>query len=246
MVSLTTNQLTYTPGQVVHMTFIETNNTRQSVFVSLGPSIDNFYITNNGRTIWRSNPRIAPLFIVHRELAPGQSITLKADWTASSAPGTYEVHNHLAPQAMTATLNIVENPSGPPGPSRSSFRSGTTAPTTGSSPPARSGASPLPANVSVLLDTIYEEYQSGDMPLPTPRPGQVEIQGSRVGIEIHDSSPGDFNTVVADAESLGLQVTDLSEAYDTVVGFLPIAQLPALAQLPTSSAVAPLLYPMAQ
>jgi hypothetical protein len=35
----------------------------------------------------------------------------------------------------------------------------------------------------------------------------------------------------------------VSDTYDIVVGYLPIAQLPGVAQLPSSAAVAPLLYP---
>jgi len=96
----------------------------------------------------------------------------------------------------------------------------------------------------VLLDTVYEKYENGDLPSPTMQPGQVEIQGSTVGVQIHASNPSDFDTMVADAESLGLQMTDVSDAYDIVVGYLPIAELPSAAQLPGSPSIAPLLYPI--
>jgi hypothetical protein len=106
-VSLTTNRTNYTPGQVVHMTLTETNDTGHTVFVNYGPSIDGFYITQAGRTIWRSNAGVNPFFIVHRMLLPGQSLTLSANWTATAAPGTYVVHNQMNAQA-TATFHISE------------------------------------------------------------------------------------------------------------------------------------------
>jgi hypothetical protein len=122
---------------------------------------------------------------------------------------------------------------------------GTGSGTSGSGTSSGSGSTtttPLPANASALLDTVYEEYLNGDLPT-TASPGQVEIQGTNVGIEIRSSSPSNFSATVAAAESLGLQVTTVSDAYDTVVGFLPIAQLPAAAQLSGAPSITPLLYP---
>ncbi len=69
------------------------------------------------------------------------------------------------------------------------------------------------------------------MPSPTGQPGQVEIQGSDVGVQIQISNASDFNTMMADAEGLGLQVTDSSAAYGIVEGYLPIAELPSAAEL---------------
>ena len=62
------------------MTFTETNNTGSTAFVNAGPSIDYFFVTSGGQTVWRSNSGISPQFIVHQELQPGQSITFTADW----------------------------------------------------------------------------------------------------------------------------------------------------------------------
>ncbi len=47
--------------------------------------------------------------------------------------------------------------------------------------------------------------------------------------------------MVANAESLGLQVTTVFDSYDMIVGFLPIAQLPAAAQLAGSPSITPVL-----
>ena len=109
-------------------------------------------------------------------------------------------------------------------------------------PVATSPTAPLPANVSPLLDTVYEEFLNGTLPT-TNQPGQVVIQGNNVGIQIHASDPSEFASIVANAESLGLQETTVSDAFDIVVGFLPIANLPAIAQLAGSSSIAPMLSP---
>ena len=101
---------------------------------------------------------------------------------------------------------------------------------------------PLPANASTLLATVYQELQNGDLPT-TNEPGQVEIQGINVGIQIHSSDPTDFATMVANAENLGLLVTIESDSFDIVVGFLPISNLPAIAQLSGSPSITPVFTP---
>ena len=102
---------------------------------------------------------------------------------------------------------------------------------------------PLPINVSVPLNTVYEEYMNGDLPTGS-KPGQVEIEGTNVGVVMRSSNSSDFETMVASAESLGLQVSTESAAYDTVVGFLPIAELPAAAQIAGSPVILPLMSPI--
>ncbi len=108
--SLTTNHPMYVHGQIVRMTFTETNNTGHNVFVELGPSIDGFSISKAGKAIWRSNARSSSDVIVIRKLAPGAAITLTAAWSASSLNGTFVVHNQLAPNGPSATFEIVTSP----------------------------------------------------------------------------------------------------------------------------------------
>jgi hypothetical protein len=108
--------------------------------------------------------------------------------------------------------------------------------------PSPVNASPLPANVSVVLGSVYQEFQNGTLPT-SPQPGQPEIRGNNVGIQIHSSDPSDFASMVANAESLGLQVTTVSSDFDIVVGFLPIANLPAIAQLAGAPSITPTLTP---
>ena len=106
-ISVTTNQAVYTTGQTVKMTFTETNDTKSSVRVPIGPSIDGFTVTSGGKTVWKSNSGVEPQYIVLENLAPGASITLTATWTASAVAGTYTVHNQLDPEAAAATFQIV-------------------------------------------------------------------------------------------------------------------------------------------
>jgi hypothetical protein len=89
---------------------------------------------------------------------------------------------------------------------------------------------------------VYQELQNGDLPT-TNESGQVEIQGNNVGIQIHSSDPTDFASMVANAENLGLLVTIESDSFDIVVGFLPISNLPAIAQLSGSPSITPVFTP---
>jgi hypothetical protein len=110
--SLTTNQASYSPGEVVRMTLIETNNTGKNVFVPLGPSTDGFSITHGGKTIWREYKGFSPDYITRKLLTPGESLTLKATWTSKSVLGAYIAHNELPPVATVADFSIATNPAG--------------------------------------------------------------------------------------------------------------------------------------
>jgi uncharacterized protein YpmB len=112
-ISLTTDQSTYTAGQTVQMTLTATNVTRHNVKVWLGPDTNVFSITQNGQTIWRSNMGPQPLSpTMRRILHPGQSLTLKASWTATGS-GTFVVHNQMAPRGPVATFSVAANPPAP-------------------------------------------------------------------------------------------------------------------------------------
>ena len=105
-ISLTTNQSIYSIGQNVQMSLIATNNTRHNVAVWVGPNSNVFSITQNGQIIWKSNSGHQPLRpTVRRVLHPGQSLTLTANWTATTT-GTFVVHNQMAPQGPVATFSV--------------------------------------------------------------------------------------------------------------------------------------------
>jgi hypothetical protein len=71
----------------------------------------------------------------------------------------------------------------------------------------------------------------------------VVIQGSNFGIQVHDSNPADFDHLLTELANAGLQVTSSSAYYGTIVGMLPISQLPAVATLPEAPSVTPLFRP---
>jgi hypothetical protein len=113
-VTLNTNQTIYRPGQVVSMTFTETNHTGHAVTVAIGPSIDGFFIGHQGSIVWRSNSGNQPQFIQRRILGAGQSITLTAQWSAGVTLGTYVVRNQMAPFGASATFQIAVATNTPP------------------------------------------------------------------------------------------------------------------------------------
>jgi hypothetical protein len=112
--TLTTNQTVYRPGQVVSMTFTETNHIGHAVTVAIGPSIDGFFIGHQGKVVWRSNSGLQPQYIGRRILGAGQSVTLTAQWSAGGTLGSYVVRNQMAPFAASATFQIEAATNLPP------------------------------------------------------------------------------------------------------------------------------------
>ena len=108
----------------------------------------------------------------------------------------------------------------------------------------------FPANVSPTLGVIYNAYEQNPGGFPANLSGtgaasSVVIQGSNVGIQVHDNNPADFNQLLTELENAGMQVTSSSATYGTIVGMLPISQLPAVATLPEAPSVTPLFRPLA-
>jgi len=114
------------------------------------------------------------------------------------------------------------------------------------SDPTDTGSPPsLPPNASRTLEVIYDAYQQDPSGFPAHLPStdgasKVVIQGSNVGIQVHDNNPADFAALVSDLQSAGMQIQTTSALYGTVVGMLPIAQLPAVAELSEAPSVTPL------
>ena len=107
----------------------------------------------------------------------------------------------------------------------------------------------LPANVSPTLDVIYNAYETnpGGFPANVPSTGganMVVIQGTDVGIQVHDGNTADFNSLLTELQSAGMQVTVSSAEFGTIVGMLPIAQLPAVAALPQTPSITPEFVPL--
>jgi hypothetical protein len=104
----------------------------------------------------------------------------------------------------------------------------------------------LPPNLSVQLQSLYTQFESSGGSgtfSPTGVNGLV-ISGTNVGINFHTSDSADFNTLLTQLQSDGLQVTSDSATYGIIDGMLPIAQLPTVAQLSSSASVTPMFQPM--
>lgn len=110
--TLTTDRRVYRPGQAVIMTLKETNRSNHSISVDLGPSVDGFYATKRGATVWRSNGGMQPMFVIQKVVPAHGSITLAATWdpgTTSSAVasprGVFSIHSQM-PGARPVTVRI--------------------------------------------------------------------------------------------------------------------------------------------
>ena len=88
VVRLKTNRPVYRPGQSVSMTLTETNTSRHDITVSVGPSIDGFFVTQNGAEVWASNAGNQPQIVTQRTIKPGQSIRFQAVWNGHSNPAS--------------------------------------------------------------------------------------------------------------------------------------------------------------
>jgi hypothetical protein len=144
-VTLTTDRPVYQQGQPVTMTLTETNISDHEVSVLDGCSIDSFYVTQGGVTVWDSMPHgdftvcdsnlvievnCDPVWLT---LHPDESLTRSAVWdgqsdlngrylmTGKETPlanptGLFIVNNH-APGAVPVTINIEPTPPPPASPS---------------------------------------------------------------------------------------------------------------------------------
>jgi hypothetical protein len=108
---------------------------------------------------------------------------------------------------------------------------------------------PLPPNASAQLQSLYAQYEdfessggSGTFS-PTGVNGLV-INGTDVGINVHTNGASDFNTVLTQLQSAGLQVTEDSATYGLIDGMVPIAQLAAVAQISSGLSVTPMFQQM--
>ena len=110
---MTTDRPVYQVGQTVQFTFREINTGNQPVTVQVAP-VD-FTVSQDGRSIWESDPGNASQPPTTETLLPGQSVVQTAAWDgrtsyslgATSGPATWQINNF-------GTFS-VSNLNGPPG-----------------------------------------------------------------------------------------------------------------------------------
>jgi hypothetical protein len=160
-------------------------------------------------------------------MAPGSvtPVTIGGSMSAS-APASTASGSASAPSTTVTPVTM------PPSSGTSNPPSGT------NSGPGSSG--PLPANVAAALQTLYQETQSsnydgGDSDdFTAPSDKLLQISGSNVAVSLKIGSGTDFNTALSQLQSDGMQISTSSSAYDLIEGMLPIAELPAAAQIAAS------------
>jgi hypothetical protein len=101
----------------------------------------------------------------------------------------------------------------------------------------------LPANMSAALRSLYREYedQGGGSRFTPSLPGDspLTIRGSRVAVRIKVAFPSALGAYLGDLRADGLQIIRTLPAYGLAEGMLPIAALPAAAQVAASVRPAP-------
>jgi hypothetical protein len=120
--SLTTDQPVYQVGQPIEITFTETNTGKQPVTVEVSPT--DFEVSQNGDSVWQSNPGNASQPPTTQTLKPGQSVEQVATWDGTTTYslggvdggeswqinnfGTLSVSNPNGPQGLSASFQITD------------------------------------------------------------------------------------------------------------------------------------------
>jgi uncharacterized repeat protein (TIGR01451 family) len=139
--SVTSDQSVYQAGQMVNLTFTETNAGDQPVMVVVGQQ--SFSVAQNGQSIWSTLGASTSTEDTWGILPPGQTITQTEGWNGtlingqSAGTGTFVATNMVDPNGSTATFQVVapavsDPPTDPPG-------TGTNDPPAGDPPPQDPG-----------------------------------------------------------------------------------------------------------
>ena len=96
------------------------------------------------------------------------------------------------------------------------------------------------------LQSMYQEYESqgGSSSFTPGQPSDklLQISGTSVEVSLKIASGSNFDTALSQLQSDGMQVSSSSSTYALIEGMLPIAELPAAAQIAAS--VTPVSPPM--
>jgi hypothetical protein len=101
----------------------------------------------------------------------------------------------------------------------------------------------LPASLSAALRSLYRQYedQGGGSRFTPSLPGgrPLPIRGSRVAVRIKVAFPPTLGANLRDLRADGLQIIRTVPAYGMAEGVLPLAKLPAVAQVAAHVWLAP-------
>ena len=119
--TVTTDQLTYQPGQPIQFTFTMTNTSDEPATLGEGPSGTGFLVSQDGQTVWSSNSGPNPMWVMLLTLQPGQSWTTDATWDGLISPagggspvqtadGSFVVTNEMDRLGPSASFQIQTSP----------------------------------------------------------------------------------------------------------------------------------------
>lgn len=151
---------------------------------------------------------------------------------------------HPSTVSANPTPTAVNSPVMAPVTTPTTLSTTSSGPSTGTTTTTPAPQSSLPASVSQTLSAIYNAYEQDPSAFPATvstisGASMVVIDGTNVGIQVKDNNPADFNTLVNELQGAGMQISNSSALYGTVVGLLPIAQLPTVAAFADASSIAP-------
>jgi len=96
------------------------------------------------------------------------------------------------------------------------------------------------------LITVYTQFEaageSDDFTLTGPLASIIRIQGNTVGVDV-GTAPSNISAMTSTLTGLGMQITATDPTTGKIEGFLPIAQLPAVAQNPDVLTIGPNYVP---
>ncbi len=103
------------------------------------------------------------------------------------------------------------------------------------------------ANAGQDLIDVYQAYTNGDTTHIATKFPNIEFQSSQssmVGVDINWNGSGSYTSYVASLKNLGMQVTAMTGTnYGIVEGFLPVSQLPTVAEEPQTADLHPIYAP---
>ena len=95
-------------------------------------------------------------------------------------------------------------------------------------------------NVTQALNQVYNAYVSngGNVSALAAQFPSMVFNGNSVAVLLKGKSA--FSTLLANAKSAGMSVAASSSTYDIITGYIPIASLPKLANLPNTVSIVPI------
>ena len=158
-------------------------------------------------------------------------------------PGIVPFNSNTATVAAVVNVPITTGPVDPSSPVHpvQPLVTATTPAVSAGGPSASSGGSPT--NVATVLMTIYKQYEqdpatfSGS--LTSADGANLIVSGDEVGIQVHDTSTTEFQSLTATLTSDGMTFSTSSATSGTVVGMLPISELLSIAGFSQTISITP-------